>query len=311
MALSLTADTIRSIGPKRSRQSSQRNKTSTLLPQRRQKQSLLLRLAPAPFALCALLRPLFRGRTAARHIHRLRTRRAGRSRALASSRVSRRSRPSARDSSGGRRRLQRKARRSRGVCSGCRSITPRSRHSPHRIGLNVQQVLELAGSVVSRVQAVRDNRNTLVQKQPQSFGGQLGQSQAENSRRQTLQFGRQPLRSQDRQQTSQPSCVQTWHRGRGYDRSCSEQGNAEPDCGKRTAEAQALSPKADMRQQKQVSWSGCTSGNRSARPTPDLIKSRARAEHQQGTARPAQRARRKPARGRPEARELPAPTGKN
>ena len=148
--------------------------------------------------------------------------------ALASSRLSRRSRPSARDSSGGRRRLQRQARRSRGVCSGRRSITVRSWHSPNRIGFNVQQVLELAGRVVSRVQAVRDNRNTLVQKQPQSFGGQLGQSQVVQRPERSS-----PLRSQDRQQTSQPSCVQTWHRGKGYDRSCSEQGNAEPDCGNR------------------------------------------------------------------------------
>ena len=85
------------------------------------------------------------------------------------------------------------------------------------------------------------------------------------------------------------------------------QGNAEPDCGKRTAEAQALSQKAEVRKHKQVSWSSRGSGQRSARSTPDLRQGKARAEHQQGAARPAQRARRKPDQGRPKAGELPAP----
>ena len=131
--------TVRSVGPERSRQSSQRNKTSTLLPQSRQK-SVLLRLAPAPFALCALLRPLFRGRTAARDFHRLWARSAGRGRALASSRLSRRSRPSARNSSGGRQAAEAGQAESRSL----QRVTPRGRQSPNRLGLNVQQVLELA-----------------------------------------------------------------------------------------------------------------------------------------------------------------------
>ena len=73
------------------------------------------------------------------------------------------------------------------------------------------------GSALTRVQAVRDNRNSLVQKQPQSFGGQLGQSQVESSWRQTLQFsgqsGHRPFEAR----------IGSRHRSQGYDRSCSAQ----------------------------------------------------------------------------------------
>ena len=215
--------------------------------------------------------------------------------------------PGARDSSGGR--LQRKARRSRGVCSGCRSITPRSRHSPHRVGFNVQQVLELAGSVVSRVQAVRDNRNTLVQKQPQSFGGQLGQSKVESSRRQILQFGGQgghrPFEAR----------IGSRHRSQVARRHGTEAEATIEAAVNRGMQSQTVAS-AQQRLKHCARKLTCDSRSRSPGPavpvgTDQRDRPRARAEHQQGTARPAQRARRKPARSRPEARELPAPTGKN
>ena len=168
-----------------------------------------------------------------------------------------------------------------------KSPQPQRSRSSHRLGFDVQQVLQLTGRSVSGIQAVRDDRDALVQKQSQALGGQLGQGQVESRRRQALNLRPErssPLRSQGRQQTSQPSCARTWHRGKGYGSSCRKQGNAEPDCGKRTAEA--LSQKAAARKHKQVSWSSRGRGQRSARSTPDLRQGQVRAEHQQGGARP-------------------------
>ena len=89
------------------------------------------------------------------------------------------------------RKVGRQSRRRRKVRS-CR----RSRSS-HRLGFDVQQVLQLTGRSVSSIQAVRDHRDALVQQQSQALGGQLGQSQVESRRRQALnlrgQSGHRPF----------------------------------------------------------------------------------------------------------------------
>ena len=183
----------------------------------------------------------------------------------------------------------------------------RRSRSSHRLGFDVQQCLQHSGG--QRPQ--RCSRPAAVSSPWWTAWTESGRESQEAGSQSPRPERSSPLRSQGRQQTSQPSCVRTWHRGKGYGSSCRKQGNAEPDCGKRTAEAQALSQKAAVQKHKQVSWSSRGRGQRSARSTPDLRQGQVRAEHQQGAARPARCARRKPDQGRHKAGELPAPQARS
>ena len=147
-------------------------------------------------------------------------------------RVSRRSRPSARVSSGGRRGGAESS------AAGAEASCPEAGAVPTGAAFTCSRSLSLLAALspsfrrseTTEILSSRSSRSPLVDSldskvESRVAGGRLPVRQPERS---------SPLQSQDRQQTSQPSCVLTWHRCRGYDRSCREQGNAAPDCGKRT-----------------------------------------------------------------------------